>query len=163
MAMLKRAAPLPADKEALPGHVYVLFPMHRLHSRVSPEELTSLMGLFSSHFLSAHQPPCTRRVRTLQSLMQANSATAKVTPLSCTPTSEEEEIVIPAHLSASHHHEDASDGEDDIDALLQEFCAIAKNSPFSSAGSLHNSGSLARSRSWMPKLETINESSTLAE
>ncbi|KAI5067717.1 hypothetical protein GOP47_0018245 [Adiantum capillus-veneris] len=161
MDMIKRATPLPADHEASPGSVYLLFPMHRMHTRVSPHESASYKGLLSSYIANSHLQQllsCAKK-KSLHSLMMQPTS-AKVTPLFSLQLDEE----LPPHLTASA---DGSDGDaqidDEIDVLLQQFCSATSSLVSNANGGafMSKSGSLARSKSWIPKLETINESSIL--
>lgn len=144
--LVKRATPLPADQEVSPGRIYILFPMHRLHTRVAPHENTFFMGLLTL-YVSTHLLPCSKK-KSLHSLMQASSA--KVTPLSSLQLEE-----IPPHLTACHSPAADTDTqfEDEIDQLLQQFCSSQSNT----SNSFSKCGSLVRSKSWIPKLETICE------
>ncbi|MCO5567651.1 hypothetical protein L7F22_021345 [Adiantum nelumboides] len=164
---VKRATPLPADHEASPGHIYILFPMHRLHTRLSPHESASYEGLLSSYIANSHLQHIISsfKKKNLHSLMQTSSS--KVTPLSSLHL--DDDTALPSHLSASYQpladaNLDADAHiDDEIDLLLQHFCSPTSSAcPNSNVGSFMNrSGSLVRSKSWIPKLETISESSIL--
>lgn len=158
---MKRAAPLPADYEALPGRVYILFPMQKLHTRVPPHESSCYLSLLNTHVVSSLSSSSKKK-------KQYNGS--KVTPLNMqnlppstppnmhnllpsTPSQEKEENI--PFLDCP--------SDDEIDAFLQQFCSSHQQKPSSIFSNNPNSTrTLVRSKSWIPKLETISESSILS-
>ncbi|MCO5548923.1 hypothetical protein L7F22_002386 [Adiantum nelumboides] len=56
--LLERASALGADADAMAGaaHVYVLLPMSRLHTRLSPQERLTIARLLHNHAAKSHPP-----------------------------------------------------------------------------------------------------------
>ncbi|MCO5568832.1 hypothetical protein L7F22_022533 [Adiantum nelumboides] len=56
--LLERASALGADADAMAGaaHVYVLLPMSRLHTRLSPQERLTIARLLHNHVAKSHPP-----------------------------------------------------------------------------------------------------------
>lgn len=150
---IMRASPLGADAEAKSGHVYVLFPMPRLHTRVTPHELLTFAKLLHLHHLqlackgeSDHKLPSTRKHR--------RSGT-RVAPFADV----EDDILgsAGAHTATQAAEAASCPQQDDEQESLMMLCPI--NPPISSqtTPSCHGQMQVIRSKPWAPKLETIRE------
>lgn len=150
----KRASPLGADAEATPGLVYVLFPMPRLHTRITPEELLSLAKLLHLHDPQlpckvAHRPPKPTRV-----LHRLFTGGARVEPLldhedNCTDDN--------LFCDAVSDNDQVASGSTPITSALQLHQQNGQDSIISSSTSFMH---VIKSKPWAPKLETIKEGSS---
>ena len=157
---IMRASPLGADAEAKPGPVYVLFPMSRLHTRVTPHELLTFAKLLHLHHhqlackgRSDHKLPSTHKHRRSGGRLLFTAHGARVAPMADI----KDDILYSTSASsatqaaASCHH----DHQESLMMLCPNPPISLQTTPASWHG--HMQMQVIRSKPWAPKLQTIME------
>eukprot|EP00249_Psilotum_nudum_P012554 c23850_g1_i1 orf=571-1137(+) len=129
----QRIAPLPADQELILDQVYILVPMTKLYTRFHAADRTLFSAAFNNSRIG----------------IQPKHFQSKVTPLRVDSQGYARDIKSKAKPDQTNHPFPVER------AQTFEFGRVGELS----MGASHSS--IQRSRSWMPQLETISESSLL--
>ncbi|KAI5082505.1 hypothetical protein GOP47_0002248, partial [Adiantum capillus-veneris] len=152
----KRATPLSADADADPDSMYVLFPMPRLHTRLTPHELLSFAKLLDSHhhqFPKKVSPSSTKtvcfmfpKVHHVCRLFTSATRVAPVTGEEGNGSGDSEEHACQPALQQI------------LNEQAQAIISFGEPSPAYMRASCHGQQTqVVKPKPWAPKLQTIQE------
>eukprot|EP00250_Pteridium_aquilinum_P009085 c18432_g1_i2 orf=150-815(-) len=143
----KRISALPADHDLCAHHLYFLLPIHRIHKRLSAQELHNIVAV-------------TRLARCSTTPAPALMSTSRITPLSSLQYEEAESCITIEHtLQGLMDTGDSLRAKEMEDKVLKEEEKMKGNGIHGEPEVLlHRLRNSSRSRPWIPKLDTILES-----
>lgn len=150
----KRVSPLPADHDAKLSHVYLLLPMHRLNTRLSPDELSLISALVAMPAVppTGAPPQCP--------LAKAAYTSSKVTPLSARHYQEAARAAAAAaHAASAAAANNVSIAKSYSVPILELLEKVSSMEELDGSENGNQHLHILRSKSWTPKLETIIENS----
>eukprot|EP00250_Pteridium_aquilinum_P009086 c18432_g1_i3 orf=212-892(-) len=144
----KRISALPADRDLCAHHLYFLLPMHRIHTRLSAQELRNIVAV-------TRLPRCSNPA-------PAFTSTSKITPLSSLQYEEAESCITIEHTLQGLIDTGVLLGAGALEGkLLEDEEEMKGDGTHDKPGLPLHRLRRSRSRSWIPKLDTILESSPL--